>query len=239
MKKIIILLTVLISVNLTAQSWFGEKVKGNGHIVNEFRNVGDYDEIAVVGAFEVNLVSGKEGDLKIKIEDNLSQYLITEVSKGKLKIRWKKNINIKSHKAIFITVPFKDLTGVYLVGSAEITSTSVIKAENFMLKLTGSGDLQLEVEANNVTTKLAGSGDITLNGKTDFLKVSVAGSGGFHGFNFKADEVEAKLAGSGDIDVYASEKLTGSIAGSGDIEYDGNPEIENTKIVGSGDISKH
>ena len=39
------------------------KVKGNGKVVTETRNTGDYDAIKVGGSFDVNLVAGKEGKI--------------------------------------------------------------------------------------------------------------------------------------------------------------------------------
>jgi len=238
MKKVILLSVIFIGLTTFAQGWFGKEIKGNGNLVHKTRNVGNYDEIVVAGSFDVNLVSGTEGKLDIKIEDNLLAYLITEVDNGKLKIRWKKGVNINTHKGIFIEVPFKKIDGVSLKGSGDITSEDTIKSSEFNVSLAGSGDITLSINAENTTSKVMGSGNITIEGESDYLEVLVTGSGGFHGFGFDTNDVDAKVTGSGDIEIFVDEKLTGTIIGSGDIDYKGNPEIEKTKIVGSGDISK-
>jgi len=237
-KKAILSLVVilLISVNIQSQ-WFSTGVKGNGNIVTKTRNVGDYDKVSVAGSFDVTLVAGNEGSLSIKIEDNLLEYLITEVVNGSLKIKWEKGVNIRTRKGVYITVPFEEIEAVKLSGSGDITSDDVIKATDFYTSVSGSGDIKLNVEADEITSKVTGSGDVTLKGNSPFLKTSVTGSGDFHGFNLKTKKVEAKVTGSGDISVFVTENLNARVTGSGDIDYKGNPEIQNTRVTGSGDIS--
>jgi hypothetical protein len=47
------------------------------------------------------------------------------------------------------------------------------------------------------------------------------------------------VSGSGDADVYASNSLKARVNGSGDIDYSGNPNTSDTKVLGSGSISSH
>ncbi|PCH99971.1 MAG: DUF2807 domain-containing protein [Flavobacteriaceae bacterium] len=237
MKKIITLsIILLISTSIQAQ-FFKEKIVGNGNKIETSRNTSEYDGITVLGSFDVKLIKGTEGDLKIHIEKNLLPYLITEVKKGKLHIRWQKNINIKTKKGVLIEVPFQSIETVAMVGSGDIFSDEKIKEKNFKISLSGSGDIVLTIDSELTKVSISGSGDIELNGKSNELKCSVAGSGDFSGKNFKCEKVSISIAGSGDASVFASEDLSASVAGSGDIEYYGNPKIEAISVSGSGEIS--
>ena len=237
MKKTLILITVLVLSSSCVQSQWFSRTRGSGNVITKTRSVGEYDKIAVAGSFDITLVSGKEGKLEIKIEDNLLEYLITEVDNGKLKIKWEKGINVSTRKGIYITVPFKDIEAVTLAGSGDITTKDTIKASHFYTSVSGSGDITLAVEANEIISKITGSGDVTLKGKTSSLETRVTGSGDYHGFGLEADKVVAKVTGSGDVSVVALKEINARITGSGDIEFKGNPEVQDTKVTGSGDIS--
>lgn len=234
-----IILSIALAVLLTscAQSQWSKRINGNGNVITKTVHVGNYDEITVAGFFDVNLVSGKEGKLEIKIEDNLLPYLITEVVDGKLKIKVKKGINLSTKKGIFITVPFEDISAIKLAGSGDIVGEDTIKTDDFYTSVSGSGDITLKVNADTITSKITGSGDVTLIGNADNLKTSITGSGDFHGFKLKTQTVNAKVTGSGDVSVYASQKINARVTGSGDIDFMGNPEIQDTKVIGSGDIN--
>lgn len=233
-----IVVALIICTGLQANAHHNKKVRGNGNVVTENRTTADYEKIAVGGSFDVTLVSGKEGELSIEIEDNLSQYLITEVKDGKLRINWEKGINVRTTKKVKITVPFKNINAVSLAGSGSIETKDVISSHNLELKLAGSGDLNLTIKASELISKIAGSGNMNLKGNTTNLICKIAGSGDFDSYGLTTQNTEAKIAGSGTIRATINGKITARITGSGNVQYKGTGTAENVKVTGSGNVSK-
>lgn len=216
-------------------------LNNDGEVTTENRTTqGDYDEISVVGFFNVTLVKGAEGNLTIEGESNLLQHVITEVDGDRLIIKVEKKQNLKpsSGKDIRITVPFEYISKILLSGSGEIMSRDVIKARDFSVSVSGSGDINLEVESQTTDSRVTGSGDLVLTGHTKEHNASVTGSGDLEAGRFKADTVDAKVTGSGDIRISCEKAIRARVTGSGDIEYVGNPQKQDTKVSGSGDISR-
>ncbi|HIP26943.1 MAG TPA: DUF2807 domain-containing protein [Flavobacteriaceae bacterium] len=238
MKKIIISIAILFlaTIQMQSQWFFGKTIKGNNIMKSETRNVGDYNEISVAGSFDVALVKGEEGKIKIKMEENLLEYLITEVNNGKLVIKWKKGTNIRTKKSIHIVIPFTDIDAVSLLGSGDIIASDEIETTNFTTYLAGSGNITLNVSSKSTNVKVTGSGDIKLTGSTSNIDVLVTGSGSANSYNLKAKNADANITGSGNIYIFVSANFNAKVVGSGDITYTGNPENQNFKILGSGDI---
>ena len=242
MKTIITLsLITLLSISCTAQ--WGKKVKGNGNMTTIERSVGDYDAVELSGWFDVNLVAGNEGELTLKGEENLLEYIKTEVKDGKLTIKVKKGINLKPSSwkkgmGIYVTLPVEDINAVTLSGSGDIVGKTTLKANNFKTSISGSGDITLDVDANEVKATMSGSGDINLSGKTGDLEVRVSGSGDIKAYDLEADYVSAEVSGSADVKVTVNQTLKARVSGSGDISYRGNPKKIDSKTSGSGDVSK-
>ena len=244
MKKSILAAVILcISITSANAQWLSsdKSIEGNGNVVTENRKTSDYDAVSLVGFMDVALVKGSEGNLTIEAESNLQEYITTEVKNGTLKISVEKGVNISPsrNKTIKVTVPFEDLEGAYLTGSGDIWTEDKITARDFSLSVTGSGDMNIEIEADEIDGKVTGSGDIQLIGTASELDCNVTGSGDFDAYKLRAAVVSAQVSGSGDIMVYAEKELNARIAGSGDISYKGNPSKENFKTSGSGDISKY
>ncbi len=243
MKKTLLLLVscALFSSNLTFAQWSGKnKIQGNGTVVSEKRVTMDYDAIAVSGFFDVELVSGKEGDITVKGEENLLPFLKIEVINKVLKISSEKNkyLSTSKGKKILISVPFEEINKVSLTGSGDVLTKKTIKSNSFSVQLTGSGDVILEVESNSVEIDLTGSGDINITGTTEELTTNLNGSGDIDTSKLKAKNVHAAVAGSGDTTVYCIDNLHARVSGSGDIQYKGDPKKKDTKVSGSGSISK-
>lgn len=237
MKKSILLTALLFCISISYAG--NKKIKGNGKMTTITRSTSDYDGVKCAGSFDYILVAGTEGKITIEGEENLLQYVVTEVKDNNLIIKTKKHVDLKpsNNKTIKITIPFKDISSVSLAGSGDLWNEDVITATNLEVALAGSGDVVLSIEATNTEGKVAGSGDLTLKGNTNKLEAKVAGSGDFHGFDLQSNHTEVTVAGSGDAKVVSNESLKARVSGSGDIEYRGNPKIEDSKVAGSGSIS--
>lgn len=236
-SKLILAVTILFITSCTAQNH--RRVKGNGNMIHKTKNVGSFEKIGISGAFDVYLVKGKEGELDIKIEDNLLPYLITEVDGGKLKIKWKNGTSVSTRKGVVITVQFNDINAVALSGSGDVISKSRIDADDFETSVSGSGDMDLEVFSNSLKVSVSGSADVVLKGATKTFEAAVAGSGDISAFKLMSDNAEVKVSGSGDIELTVNKELKARVSGSGDIDYKGNPKIQDIKVSGSGDVSSY
>ncbi len=236
--------TVLVFICLlfasTSYAQWNKSIKGNGKMTTVTRTTSDYDGINCAGSFDFILVEGTEGKITIEGEENLIEYVVTEVKNGALVVKAKNDVNLKSskNKTIKITIPFKDIEKVSLAGSGDLWNEEVLTSNDIDISLAGSGDVVLNIKASNVKASITGSGDITLKGLTNALKASVTGSGDFHGFDLQANNTDVSVTGSGDAKVVCNENLKARVTGSGDISYKGNPKTEDTNVAGSGSIKK-
>jgi hypothetical protein len=241
MKKVTTLVLTIFIVGIANAQW-GKKIKGNGKVVTIERSTADYEAISVAGWFDVELVEGNEGAISLKGEENLLEYIITEVKDGKLVVKAEKGYNLQPSSwgkgGIFITIPVEQINSVSMSGSGDLVGNTRLKANDFSTRMSGSGDLSLTVEATNMSVSVSGSGDMKLKGSTENLEVQISGSGDVHAYELIADNVSAQVSGSADIEVTANEMLKARVSGSGDISYRGNPKKIDSKTSGSGDITK-
>ena len=242
MKHTLLLATasLLLACNLNAQ--WGKRIKGSGNEVTEERSVGSYDGVALSGWFDVELVSGSEGRITLRGDDNLLEHLETEVKDGTLHIKPEKGYNLQPSSwkggGILVTVPVESVSSVALSGSGDLVGKTRLKSDSFRVAMSGSGDITLEVDAGDMDVALSGSGDISLSGSADQVEIRVSGSGDVKAYDLQARDVEAVVAGSADIRITATESLMARVSGSGDIHYRGNPAKLDTKTSGSGDVTK-
>lgn len=128
-------------------------------MVTNTRTVSDYSSVSLRGSLDVEWVKGKEGKLVITAESNLLEYIETEVKGGDLEISIRKGINLNPSRnyQIKITVPVEEISGVALTGSGNIVSKQRLNSLNFEVDLTGSGDINLNLDVKNLNGKLTGT----------------------------------------------------------------------------------
>ena len=239
-QNILVLSGLLVTMSSCAQWWgSNKKIDGNNDVQTITRSTSDYDIVHLKGSWDVKLVKGREGELKITGESNLLEYITTEVEGNKLSIHSRDGYSLHTsfNKGILVTVPFNDLESIHLSGSGDIITADTVRSEDLEVVVSGSGDVTITLESVNLKGKVTGSGDIILRGKTTNFECGVTGSGDIKAYDVQAKNVEASVTGSGDIEVTALEAIRGRVTGSGDIDYKGNPGKKDTKVVGSGAIS--
>ena len=234
----ITVLAFLLCTTLSCAQWGnGKKIKGDGNITTQTITTASYDGIKAAGPMDFKLVKGSEGEISIKGDANLMDYIIVEVKNNLVYAKVKDGYNLKPTQTIVITIPYESISSVSLAGSGDIENSGSIEANDFSVALAGSGDIDLNINAKSIESSIAGSGDIELEGSAKDLTIKIAGSGDFDGKALQSTNVTTKITGSGSANVVCNGDLLARITGSGDLNYTGKPTHKDTKITGSGSVS--
>lgn len=173
--------------------------------------------------------------LEVSINDDLHQYITTEIKDGQLIIA--ADPCIKSDDEMIFTLIVANLEKITVNGSGDVASEKPIKAEKLKLNINGSGDMELELEVAELKTNINGSGDIEVKGTCGNLSANINGSGDFEGEKFETKDADISIQGSGDVNLRVTGNLKATILGSGDVTYSGKPTNVQSNIIGSGDIN--
>lgn len=237
MKRITSLLLVLFVSTFAANAQW-KKIKGNGTVIEEQRSVGNFDKVSVSGHYRVTLQEGDEGTVTVSAEENLMDYIETEVKGGKLKIGTKKGYSIRSTEQIEVLVNYSAINGISMSGSGRLTANEPINATNFDMAVSGSGKIEVELKASDVSARISGSGSVNLAGESDQMDCAISGSGNINGYEMTVDKVTARISGSGSAKLHVKNEIDASTSGSGNIRYTGDPSIIKAKSSGSGSVKK-
>jgi len=236
MKKsfLFLLLSVFAFSTLTAQSWW-RSVRGNGNVVKKDLDLPEIDAFSLSFNGDVYVRQGDEQSVTVEMEENLLEYLNTEVRDGKWRIKFDKNVRTRRDVKIYLTV--RDLQEAYISGSGSIVGENTFRnLGNVEVGVSGSGDIKLDLEGEDIDISVSGSGDIVLTGQADQIDIGISGSGDVRCHELVAAVGKVRISGSGDVTIHATENLQVRTSGSGDVEYKGTPRLS-AKSSGSGDIS--
>ena len=186
---------------------------GSGVVASEERPIGDFDQIVLQGAMNIETVTGVEPKLTVEADDNLLEIITTEVQGTKLVVSTRENYRSSLGVTVRLTAPA--VRSLVLNGSGNITAT--------------------DVSGPDFEGTINGSGNIAATGSVSDLRATIAGSGNLDLSRLEAKNAVVSIAGSGSVNVHATDTLDATIAGSGDIVYHGQPKVKQT-IRGSGSI---
>lgn len=209
-------------------------LEGNGDLRSEFRGASGFEKISSSGDFKVTVTPGDDYSIEVSAESNLLSYIETDVVGSTLKIRTRgvRSLSNNYPIEIFITTPV--LKGLSLSGSGLIKTGRFI-TDDFKVALSGSGDIETEIETDHIDANVSGSGTMLLSGEADSSEFVISGSGKIKAFDLPLNTCESVISGSGDMYVNADEAINARISGSGIVYYINYPVIH-TSISGSGGV---
>ncbi|RYY90359.1 MAG: DUF2807 domain-containing protein [Chitinophagaceae bacterium] len=213
------------------------RVKGNGVLSKQERSIANFDALEVTGGMNVVLQQGPRAGVRVETDENLQEYVETEVSGNELHIFTRRGYNLdeRSGLTIYVTAPsLRDLT---VTGSGDVNSQGKITGDALKIQVTGSGNITLSLDMPTVEAQVTGSGTMNLSGATRSFRTETHGSGEIHAFDLLAEETHVEVSGSGDAEVFASKQLDVEVSGSGDVAYKGTANVRK-QVHGSGSVHK-
>lgn len=195
----------------------GHMVIGSGKGIVQSRDLtGSFDSLEVTGSAGIEVRRGDRCMIEVHGEDNLVDFLETELVGSTLQVGIKRGVNFTSN------LPLK------VVATAPAVSD---------VDLSGSGDVRLSgLDQDELRVELRGSGDVVADGRASTVSLVLQGSGDIDTRRLQARKATIKLHGSGDVRVFASEEAKVRLHGSGDVTVKGRPMVRDSKVAGSGEV---
>lgn len=189
---------------------------GSGKMTTESRTVDAFERVETNLAVAMTIVVGKSQSVELTFDDNLIDFIQTDVDGKTLVIESDESFSSESELVIKITVP----------------SLELIRSQ-------GSGEIDIaNVDSKRFRVVLNGSGNIRVDGKSESIDIEINGSGEVNTTELTSGDVTVSINGSGEAMVLANGELDAEINGSGNITYTGKPEAVHTSVNGSGRIKK-
>ena len=230
----ILIVSVTILTGCYYENGHQKRIEESGPIVQRVLELDDFEGIIIQNTADVFITKGNTQSVEVEGSENIIQNLGTEVSRRIWRIRNKRPVWRTKHLVIRITIP--EFSLIKISGSGQVeTVTPFNNLDDVELRISGSGDLHINMKAKDVIGRVSGSGSIHLSGEAMQVDFNISGSGNIYANDLKASKGSSRIGGSGSIRTYVTEDLDARISGSGNIIYRGRPRI-NSSISGSGNI---
>jgi hypothetical protein len=211
-------------------------VYGNKNVVKRERNAESFTGVSTSSSIDVILSQGDKMSIVVEADENLHEYIITEVKDGTLHVYTDANIRSAEMRRVHVTM--KDINYVSTSSAGDVFGQTPIKTERLTLSASSAGDIKLEVYAKNLDANASSSGDVTLTGEADMLEGDVSSAGDLNAFNFKVKEADITVSSAGDADVWVTERLRANASSAGDVNYKGDPQNVDAHSSSAGGVHK-
>ncbi len=219
MKKIgLIVFVVAVVVGVTVASMFSwgkatESIvdfkvnfgaeKGSGNVASENREVGEFSKLDVSHVFQVEVTAQSEYGVEVEADDNLLQFIKTEVRGDTLHIDLDQRV--KTGNAMKIRISAPNIERVDASGASRVNISNL--------------------KNNELTIDTSGASKISLSGETGSLTVDVSGASQIDAGNLSAMISNVEASGASQVNVNVAKDLTANASGASRITYSGPAHV--------------
>lgn len=214
MKKLALLVLFVVFAAGCHHGRFAE-IRGSGKRELQKRDVASFTSISTEGAFTIEVTCQKDLSLEVEGDDNVLEFVTTEVSGNTLRLKNTKNYSTSEPVRFKISVP--NLEGLSVSGAGRID-------------VKGLNNDKFEVDAN-------GAPNITVAGTTKVIDVGTNGAGKVDTTKLHASRGVVEANGAARVDLDVLEQLDATVNGPSTITYKGDPVVNKT-VHGPGKIEK-
>ncbi|MDP4131656.1 MAG: head GIN domain-containing protein [Bacteroidota bacterium] len=238
MKKIFLFTTALIML-ISCGRFMGKRIRGNGVIKTEERNVSPFKQVEASGAIKLMVSQGEFQPVKLEGDENILPYVEVNQSGESIEIRTRPGYNISPSNDLIVYVTAPVYSSISVSGASDIKGQNKItNSENLELEASGAGDIEMDVDAPKLSAAISGSGSIRLKGQTKDLDINLSGAGHAYCYDLLSENAKVDISGAGSAEVYASMKLDADVSGVGNVRYKGNASNVSQRVSGAGSVGK-
>lgn len=224
----------LLAVTLSAEAQIRRTVYARGPVTTEERKVSNFHSINVSTGITVYLSQGDRESLRVEADENLHEYIITEIRGGVLNIY--SNFNIRNARSRKVYVTMKEVRSLKTSSAGDIIGMTPVVADVLIVSTTSAGNINLEVRANQIKAGSSSSGDIKLKGTADRLNASLSSAGGIKAYDLTVREADISVSSAGDAQINVTERLKARASSAGGVRYRGNPKYVDAHSSSAGSI---
>ena len=231
-------------------------VRGSGNVVEESRTANNVTSVELATLGNLTIEVGDSESFRIEAEDNLLEYLETEVLNGNLRIETRNNISLHNTKPVNYYLTVTSLDAIKISSSGDIQAPN-LEADDFSINISSSGNLVMgDLDADELVVRISSSGDVTMGelnasalevnisssgkldiagGRVESQNIAISSSGIYTAEDLESGEATVRLSSSGSATIWVQDSLGANLSSSGNLYFRGNPKV-NANTSSSGDV---
>ncbi|KAA3611166.1 MAG: DUF2807 domain-containing protein [Calditrichaeota bacterium] len=201
-----------------------DKIHGSGNVIAEEREMPQFHSInhATVGL--VKLTYGDSLKVVVTTDDNILEYIKTEVVNEELIISIESDKSLSNFDLTFdITIP--ELKSLKTSSAGNIDGQNKFYVDKVDFVLTSAGNISLELEAEEIYSDLFSAGNLLLKGSANLHIANLYSAGNLVANSLSTDTTHITLNSAGNAHVNVSDYLNATLNSAGSLYYTGHPEI--------------
>ncbi len=212
-------------------------VEGNGNVIKEDRVFSEeIDNVKVSNGLLVELVNSQEQIITIEADENLHEYIETELVNGTLHVKTTKNI--RKAKSKKVTIAYVELESIHASSGSNVRGFPGMVSEELDLKASSGAQINVNVLTKELSAQSSSGANISIKGQARNFNSKASSGSSIDARELQAIYCTSKASSGANITLNIQRSLEAKASSGGDIKYYGEPEVVTQNASSSGRVRK-
>ncbi len=237
MKKATILFSVIFISVFFSSCIFTGGIEGNGNVVEQTRDLGDFRQIGVSRGMNVYIVQGSPVKVVVKADENLLQAIETYVDGDKLEVTCNKWIRKSKSLQVWVTLP--DIELIKTSSGSNVFAEDTLHVKMLKLKSTAGSNIKLILNAGELEVSATAGSNIFLKGISKTLTMKASSGSNIKAGELKTETCSVKASSGANIWINVQKELSTDVSSGGNLFYSGEPDSLSIEKSSGGNVIKN
>jgi hypothetical protein len=212
-------------------------IRGSGNLVEQSRELGEFNRIAVSHAFEVDVRIGEQPSVTVTADDNVIEHVTMTVSDGLLRLGLRPGFQVRQ-ATLEATVTAPRLEEVRGSGAVDVRVNDTVVGERMRIHASGASDVTGRLEVSAVEVVASGASTVRLEGTADEADLEASGASQLELADLQTAQARARLSGASEGVVAVDDTLDVELSGASTLRYLGEPSITREALSGASSLER-
>ncbi|MEO1012721.1 MAG: head GIN domain-containing protein [Bacteroidota bacterium] len=237
MKRAALWVVGILSLGLCISSCDRESIRVSDTISTRTYGVQDYSGISISNTFNAYVTfSDTEERIEIEANENIQDRIIVQREGNVLRIRLKKNTNLRGDVVLNAFIVTRDLSYVKVSGASSMVLENPWTVPDSEIEVSGASDFRGELNIGNLRLQASGASDVDLYGNAEAVRAELTGSSDLKDYDLRVDALDIELSGASEAWLSVDESIAIDASGASTLRFRGNAQITRQRLSGASAI---
>jgi hypothetical protein len=213
-----------------------DNISGNGSVSTKVLTTDTIRRVIISDRLDAILIPSDSVYIVLRADENLHNYITTEITESTIKISCQKNIRMARSKEILIYSKYLKRVDVSSRSSFE-TRDSLITDE-FSLDANSGAEVKIIGRFTRLIANAGSRSNVHLGGSADYLNANISSAADLFAYDMRARTADVVSSSAADARVYVTDEARFNASSAGDIIYRGEPKVIDSRSSSFGDVKK-
>lgn len=211
-------------------------IKGNGSIIKENRPTSrKFDTVIASENLRVFITQSDKFSIVIEADENIINFIGTDINGGKLLIHTRRNIG-RATKKVYVSLP--NISNLISSTGSILQTKGALKVDSLSIASNTGSFLNAVIYAKKLSVNGKEGSRLSISGEVDKSTIDVSSGSFIDGKKLQTIDCNAMASFGGSVEIMVSKSLIADSNAGGSISYLGEPIVDKTKSL-SGRVQKY